>query len=54
MMLEHLGHAEAGAAVVAAIEAVLRQGPEQAPLTRDLGGQGTTESLGQAIAAALA
>jgi len=54
MMLEHLGHAEAGAAVVAAIEAVLHQGPEQAPLTRDLGGQGTTESLGQAIAAALA
>ncbi|KTT31848.1 tartrate dehydrogenase [Pseudomonas rhizoryzae] len=54
MMLEHLGHAEAGAAVVAAIEAVLSQGPEQAPLTRDLGGQGTTESLSRAIAAALA
>ena len=37
MMLEHLGQAEAGAAVLTAIEKVLAQGPERAPLTRDLG-----------------
>jgi tartrate dehydrogenase/decarboxylase/D-malate dehydrogenase len=53
MMLEHLGHAEAGAAVLTAIEKVLAQGPEQAPLTRDLGGTGSTEALGKAIAVAL-
>ncbi|WP_419711267.1 tartrate dehydrogenase [Pseudomonas sp. NFX224] len=49
MMLEHLGHADAGAAVLAAIEAVLAQGPEHAPLTRDLGGTGSTVELGKAI-----
>ncbi|WJV54733.1 tartrate dehydrogenase [Pectobacteriaceae bacterium CE90] len=53
MMLEHLGHFDAGAAVLKAIETVLAQGPEQAPLTRDLGGKGNTESLGRAIADAL-
>jgi tartrate dehydrogenase/decarboxylase / D-malate dehydrogenase len=53
MMLEHLGHKDAGDAVLAAIEAVLEKGPENAPLTRDLGGQGNTESLGKAIAEAL-
>ncbi|GGJ93228.1 tartrate dehydrogenase [Pseudomonas matsuisoli] len=53
MMLEHLGHKDAGDAVLAAIEAVLAKGPENAPLTRDLGGQGNTESLGKAIAEAL-
>lgn len=53
MMLEHLGHAEAGAAVLAAIENVLAQGPERAPLTRDLGGVGSTAALGKAIADAL-
>ena len=51
MMLEHLGHPEAGAAVVKAIEAVLEQGPDVAPLTADIGGTGTTEALGKAIAA---
>ena len=34
MMLEHLGHAEAGAAVLQAIESVLATGPQHAPLTR--------------------
>ena len=52
MMLEHLGHPEAGAAVLAAIEKVLAMGPEQAPLTADIGGTGTTRALGEAIAAA--
>ena len=50
MMLEHLGHAAAGAAVLAAIEDVLRAGPTQAPLTRDIGGTGSTADLGRAIA----
>ncbi|GFM83318.1 tartrate dehydrogenase [Pseudomonas cichorii] len=49
MMLEHFGHAEAGAAVLSAIEAVLAQGPEHAPLTPDLGGTGSTVTLGKAI-----
>lgn len=52
-MLEHLGHSEAGAAILQAIETVLAQGPTQAPLTRDLGGSGNTETLGRAIANAL-
>ncbi|MDN3235150.1 MULTISPECIES: tartrate dehydrogenase [unclassified Pseudomonas] len=51
MMLEHLGHHDAGAAVLAAIETVLAKGPDNAPLTRDIGGTGTTEALGKAIAA---
>ncbi len=50
MMLEHLGHPEAAAAVLAAIEAVLAEGPDSAPLTPDLGGTGTTVELGAAIA----
>jgi len=54
MMLEHLGHAEAGTAVLTAIEDVLRAGPAQAPLTRDIGGQGSTTDLGRAIAEQLA
>jgi tartrate dehydrogenase/decarboxylase/D-malate dehydrogenase len=51
MMLEHLGHDDAGAAVLRAIEAVLARGPGGAPLTPDLGGSGTTVELGTAIAA---
>nr|WP_295711834.1 tartrate dehydrogenase [uncultured Halomonas sp.] len=49
MMLEHLGHKEASDAIVTAIESVLSEGNSQV-LTRDVGGQGTTESLGKAIA----
>ncbi|MGE6606352.1 tartrate dehydrogenase [Halomonas sp. NPDC076908] len=52
MMLEHLGYKEAGDAIVTAIEEVLTEGDSQV-LTRDVGGQGTTESLGKAIAARL-
>nr|WP_306427831.1 tartrate dehydrogenase [Brevibacterium sp. 50QC2O2] len=47
MMLEHLGHKDAGDAIVAAIEAVLASGSDAR--TPDLGGNGTTASLGEAI-----
>lgn len=53
MMLEHLGYQEAGEAMVTAIEAVLSDGDSQV-LTRDVGGQGSTESLGKAIAERIA
>ncbi len=49
MMLEHLGCAEAGAAILRAIEQVLLDGPR----TPDLGGKASTEELGKAIAAAI-
>jgi tartrate dehydrogenase/decarboxylase / D-malate dehydrogenase len=49
MMLEHLGHDDAGAAVVKAIEKVLAEGPR----TRDMGGTASTSDVGKAIAAAL-
>ena len=49
MMLEHLGHAEAAGAIMAAIETVLREGPR----TPDMGGTATTEELGKAIADAI-
>jgi tartrate dehydrogenase/decarboxylase / D-malate dehydrogenase len=49
MMLEHLGHKDAGDAVVRAIERVLSEGPR----TRDMGGKASTEELGKAIAEAL-
>lgn len=52
MMLEHLGYKEAGDAIVTAIEEVLSEGNSQV-LTRDVSGQGTTESLGKAIADAV-
>ncbi|WP_136066681.1 tartrate dehydrogenase [Modicisalibacter radicis] len=53
MMLEHLGHEDAGKAIVDAIETVLAEGPEKAPLTPDLKGKGSTAELGQAIAEVL-
>ncbi len=49
MMLEHLGHRDAANAVVAAIEAVLTNGPR----TRDIGGTASTEEMGRAVAAAV-
>ncbi len=49
LMLEHLGHPEAAAAVVRAIEAVLASGPK----TPDLGGTATTAEVGRAVADAL-
>lgn len=53
MMLEYLGHADAGATVLGAIESVLAAGPAHAPLTRDIGGTAGTADLGRAIAEAL-
>ena len=50
MMLEHLGHAEAAAAIVTVIEKLLAEG---GPRTADLGGTATTEEVGKAIATAL-
>ena len=49
MMLEHLGHKDAGEAIVRAIERVLTEGPR----TRDIGGKASTGDVGKAIAAAL-
>ncbi|MBB3185099.1 tartrate dehydrogenase/decarboxylase/D-malate dehydrogenase [Halomonas fontilapidosi] len=53
MMLEHLGHPAASQAIVDAFEAVLGEG-DKATLTPDIGGNGTTETLGRAIAERLA
>jgi len=53
MMLDWLGHADAGAAVLAAVESTLAAGPKGAPLTRDIGGTAGTADLGKAIAAAI-
>lgn len=53
MMLEHLGHADAAEAVVKGIEQVLAAQNNQAALTPDMGGHGTTQDLGSAIAATL-
>ncbi len=50
MMLEHLGHAEAAAEIVAAIERVLK---ESDVMTPDMGGKADTKALGQAIVDAL-
>ncbi len=49
MMLEHLGHPEAAAAIVRAIETVLVEGPR----TPDIGGKASTQDLGKAIAEAV-
>ena len=50
MMLEHLGHGDAAAAVLAAIERVLGTSPVRTP---DMDGDATTRDLGQAIVDAL-
>ncbi len=50
MMLDHLGHADAAAAIITAIETVLRDSDVKTP---DMGGKATTEQLGAEIAAAL-
>ena len=47
MMLEHLGETAAAAAIVNAIETLLREG---GPRTRDMGGQAGTAEVGQALA----
>ena len=50
MMLDHLGHPEAGAAIVAAIEKVLRESDVKTP---DMGGKANTKEMGQAVVDAL-
>lgn len=49
MLLEHLGHPQASAAILSAIEKVLLDGPR----TPDAGGNANTEDVGKAIAAAI-
>ena len=49
LMLEHLGHADAAADVMKAIERVLVEGPR----TKDMGGKSNTREVGDAIADAL-
>ena len=51
LMLDHLGHADAAAAIVRAIEAVLAD--PHAPRTADMGGKATTVELGRAIASTI-
>ena len=51
LMLDFLGHKDAGDAIVKAIERVLAD--KDSPRTPDLGGKATTTDLGKAIAAAL-
>lgn len=46
LMLEHLGESGAQARVMAALEAVCRDGPR----SRDLGGEGSTSEVGDAVA----
>ncbi len=50
MMLDHLGHPKAAAAVVKAIETVIAS---DGPKTRDMGGTADTKELGRAIVEAL-
>jgi tartrate dehydrogenase/decarboxylase/D-malate dehydrogenase len=47
MMLDHLGETAAGAAIVNAIETLLK---DSGPKTRDMGGQAGTEDVGRALA----
>ncbi len=49
MMLEHLGHPQAAAAVMTAIETVLAEGPR----TPDMGGRASTVDVGKAVASVL-
>ncbi|MDB5851057.1 MAG: tartrate dehydrogenase [Rhodoferax sp.] len=53
LMLDFLGHTAAHDAILAAIRGVLAAGPSHAPLTRDMGGTGSTQDLGKAIAEAI-
>jgi tartrate dehydrogenase/decarboxylase/D-malate dehydrogenase len=50
MMLEHLGHPDAAAAIMRAIETVTAEGPR----TPDMGGTATTTDVGKAIASIVA
>ena len=50
MMLDHLGHEDAGRAIVQAIETVVKEGKT---VTRDLGGMASTAGVGNAIVSLL-
>jgi tartrate dehydrogenase/decarboxylase/D-malate dehydrogenase len=50
MMMNHLGHPEAGRAILDAIEIVLARGPR----TPDMGGKATTYDVGKAVAEIIA
>ncbi|KAF3018559.1 hypothetical protein G7054_g52 [Neopestalotiopsis clavispora] len=50
MMLEHFGYKEAAAAMLKSIENVLARS-DQAVVTGDMGGKGTTKTLGEAVEA---
>jgi tartrate dehydrogenase/decarboxylase / D-malate dehydrogenase len=50
LMLDHLGERDASARVLRAVEAICREGPR----TRDLGGEGTTSEVGDAVARQIA
>jgi tartrate dehydrogenase/decarboxylase / D-malate dehydrogenase len=50
MMLDHLGHRDAGAAIVSAIEKVLKDSDIKTP---DMGGKANTEELARAVEEAL-
>jgi tartrate dehydrogenase/decarboxylase/D-malate dehydrogenase len=52
MMLDHLGHADAAAAILTAIEEVTARS-DAATVTPDLGGTATTAELGAAVTAAI-
>ena len=47
LMLEHVGHVDAGERLLRALEDVVREGPR----TSDVGGQATTREVGDAVAA---
>ena len=50
IMLQHLGYPEAHDSIIGAIETILSNGMN---LTSDMGGNGSTEDIGQAIANAV-
>jgi tartrate dehydrogenase/decarboxylase/D-malate dehydrogenase len=50
MMLEHLCHGRAAAAIMQGIETVLAEGPR----TPDMGGNATTSEVGKAVASSIA
>ena len=49
MLLDHLGHADAAAAVIRGIETVIVDGPR----TPDMGGKASTSEVGAAVAEAI-
>ena len=51
MMLDHLGQPEAGAAILEAVQNVLKD--PSSPKTPDMGGKYKTEDVGRAIAEAI-